>query len=149
MRRRCRTILRNESLADDALQEAFVKIMRHGAPVRDADQPLHWLYRVVDHCCFDALRKRRRAIVSLDDNDASCAHPGVSIELRDAVLRLLGTFDEDQMRIALLLFVDGLSQGEIAEEVGFSRVTVNKKIQAIRARAEAWLGRAPQTVGQK
>ncbi len=47
------------------------------------------------------------------------------------------------MRIALLLFVDGMSQGEIADEVGVSRVTVNKKVQAIRARADALLGHAP------
>ena len=43
------------------------------------------------------------------------------------------------MRIALLLFVDGMSQAEIAEEIGLSRVTVNKKIQVIHgAGAEAW-----------
>jgi RNA polymerase sigma-70 factor (ECF subfamily) len=58
--RRCRTILRDPGLADDALQEAFVKILRSGGAVRDADEPLRWLYRVVDRCCFDALRKRRR-----------------------------------------------------------------------------------------
>jgi RNA polymerase sigma-70 factor (ECF subfamily) len=148
LRRRCRTILRDDALADDALQEAFVKIMRGGASIREADEPLRWLYRVVDRCCFDVLRKRRRAVDTPSDQEAAGAHPAVSIELRDAVLRLLGTFDEQQMQIALLLVVDGLSQGEIAEEVGVSRVTVNKKIQAIRAGAAAWLEQ-PQTEGQK
>jgi RNA polymerase sigma-70 factor, ECF subfamily len=149
LRRRCRTILRDEALADDALQEAFVKVMRGGAAIREADEPLRWLYRVVDRCCFDALRKLRRAAETTGEAEGASAHPGVAIELRDAVLRLLGTFDEKQMRIALLLFVDGLSQGEIAEEVGVSRVTVNKKIQAIRAGAEVWLGREPETEGRR
>jgi RNA polymerase sigma-70 factor, ECF subfamily len=147
--RRCRTILRDEALADDALQEAFVKVMRGGGSIREADEPLRWLYRVVDHCCFDTLRKRRRSVETQSESEGASAHPAVAIELRDAVLRLLGTFDEQQMRIALLLFVDGLSQGEIAEEVGVSRVTVNKKIQAIRAGAEAWLGHVPQMEGRK
>jgi RNA polymerase sigma-70 factor (ECF subfamily) len=149
LRRRCRTILRDDALADDALQEVFVKIMRGGAPVREVGEPLRWLYRVVDRCCFDALRRRRRTVDAPSDHEAAGAHPGVAIELRDAVLRLLGTFDEQQMQIALLLVVDGLSQGEIAEEVGVSRVTVNKKIQAIRAGAAAWLGQTQPTEGSK
>jgi RNA polymerase sigma-70 factor (ECF subfamily) len=147
--RRCRTILRDEHLADDALQEAFVKVMRGGGAIREADEPLRWLYRVVDHCCFDALRRRRRSVETPSDEEGVSRHPAVAIELRDAVLGLLGTFDEKQMEIALLLFVDGLSQGEIAEEIGVSRVTVNKRVQEIRAGAEAWLGRDPQIEGRK
>jgi RNA polymerase sigma factor (sigma-70 family) len=137
--RRCRAILRDPGLADDALQEAFVKVMRTGAAVRTADEPLRWLYRVVDHCCFDALRKKRRSPETLAPDEGRSRHPSVEIELRDAVLRLLAALDEDQMRIAVLLFVDGMSQSEIASEVGVSRVTVNKRVQSIRARAEAWL----------
>jgi RNA polymerase sigma factor (sigma-70 family) len=113
--------------------------MGSGAAVRAAEEPLRWLYTVVDRCCFDVLRRRRRSPVTLAPDEGAGRHPGVEIELRDAVLRLLGALDEDQMRIAVLLFVDGMSQGEIADEVGVSRVTVNKRIQSIRARAEAWL----------
>jgi RNA polymerase sigma-70 factor (ECF subfamily) len=132
-------ILRDPVLADDVLQEAFVKVLRNTESLRAADEPLRWLYRVVDHSCFDALRKRRRAVESPSEVEGTSAHPSTTIEVRDAVLRLLGTLAEDEMRIAMLLFVDGLSQGEIAEEVGVSRVTVNKKLQAIRARADEWL----------
>ncbi len=147
--RRCRTILRDEALADDALQEAFVKVMRGGGAIREADEPLRWLYRVVDRCCFDTLRKRRRSVETPHDDEGTSVHPAAAIELRDAVLRLLGTLGEKEMQIALLLFVDGLSQGEIAEEMGVSRVTINKKIQEIRAGAEAWLGREPEREGRR
>jgi RNA polymerase sigma-70 factor (ECF subfamily) len=137
--RRCKVILRDPALADDALQEAFVKVLRSGAAVRRADEPLRWLYRVADRCCFDVLRRRRRSPETLAPDEGSSRHPSVDIELRDAVLRLLDALDEEQMRIAVLLFVDGMSQGEIAAEVGVSRITVNKRVQTIRARAEAWL----------
>jgi RNA polymerase sigma-70 factor (ECF subfamily) len=137
--RRCRAILRDPALADDALQETFVKVLRGGAAVREADEPLRWLYRVADRCCFDVLRRRRRSPVTLSPDEGRGKHPGVEIEIRDAVLRLLAGLDEDEMRIAVMLVVDGMSQGEIAAEVGLSRVTVNKRVQSIRARAEAWL----------
>ena len=134
--RRCRVLLREASAADDAFQQAFEKILRSGGAVRAADQPLRWLYRVVDRCCFDMLRARRRWPQSpIDDEMASEArHPAIEIEVRDAVLRLLATMNEQEQRISVLLFVDGMSQGEIAEELGLSRVTVNKKVQALRAR---------------
>ncbi len=120
-----------------------MKVMRGGGAIREADAPLRWLYRVVDRCCFDVLRKRRRSLESPSDGEGTHAvHPALAIELRDAVVRMLHTLDETEMRIAVLLFVDGLSQGEIAEEMGVSRVTINKKIQGIRAGAEAWLGQA-------
>ena len=151
LRRRCRTILRDDALADDALQEAFVKVLRAGNSLAEIEEPLRWLYRIVDRTCLDALRKRRRAIDPVNRADEEeptgdrreRVHPNVEIEMRDAVLRLLATLNDDEMQIALLLFVDGMSQGEIADEVGVSRVTVNKRIAAVRARAEAWLGRAP------
>ena len=143
--RRCRMILRDDTLADDALQEVFVKVMRAGAGVREADEPLRWLYRVVDNACFDALRRRRRfSAAPTDDAMGASVHPSVAIETRDAVLQLLGSLDENEMRIALLLFVDGMSQGEIADDIGLSRVTVNKKVQAIRARADRYLGRTEE-----
>jgi RNA polymerase sigma-70 factor (ECF subfamily) len=140
--RRCRTILRDAAAADDALQQAFERILRGGGAVLHADEPLRWLYRVVDRCCFDVLRSRRRSIESAQGEVNETGHPGVDMEARDAALKLLGTMNDDEMRIAVLLFVDGMSQGEIAEEVGLSRVTVNKRIQALRARAEQYLARA-------
>jgi RNA polymerase sigma factor (sigma-70 family) len=89
------------------------------------------------------LRSRRRSIESPQNDElGETAHPAVDIEARDAALKLLGTLSEQEMQIAVLLFVDGMSQGEIAEEVGISRVTVNKKIQALRARAERYARRA-------
>jgi RNA polymerase sigma-70 factor, ECF subfamily len=142
--RRCRTILREAAAADDALQQVFEKLLRSGGAVRHADQPLRWLYRVVDRCCFDVLRRRKRWLESPIDVEraAGTTHPAIEIELRDTVIDLLSAMNEQEQQIAVLLFVDGMSQGEIAEELGVSRVTVNKRVQALRARARSHVERA-------
>lgn len=146
--RRCRAILRDSAAAEDALQHAFERVMRSGGGVREANEPLKWLYRVVDRCCFDQLRKKKRSIeASHEDEVGETAHPNVDIEARDAVLKILGAMSEDEMRIAVCLFVDGMSQGEIADEMGLSRVTINKRIQALRARAESMIGARTQEGG--
>ena len=58
--RRCRVVLSEDALADDAMQNAYVKLMRHGASVRDPSGALRYLYRIADRCCFDLLGRRSR-----------------------------------------------------------------------------------------
>jgi RNA polymerase sigma factor (sigma-70 family) len=70
---------------------------------------------------------------------AGAVHPAIDVEARDTVMALLSALDEDEQRMAVLLYVDGMSQGEIAAELGVSRVTVNKRVQALRARARGGL----------
>jgi RNA polymerase sigma factor (sigma-70 family) len=149
--RRCRTILRETVAADDALQLVFEKLLRNGGAVRHVDQPLRWLYRVADRCCFDMLRGRRRRRESPVDvetmthaHGAHATHPAVEIELRDAALYLLSRMDEQDQQMAVFLFVDGMSQEAIAEELGLSRVTVNKRVQALRARAREAISSGPE-----
>jgi RNA polymerase sigma factor (sigma-70 family) len=62
-------------------------------------------------------------------------HAEVDVALREAVVSLLMALGEEEQHIAVLLFVDGMTQGEIASELGLSRVTVNKRVQALRERA--------------
>jgi len=141
--RRCRLILRDDAAANDALQETFVKLMVHGATVQDTEQPLRWLSRVTDRCCFDAIRKNRRLrwATPIDGvEDEIGAHPNVEPVTRNAVLSLLGRLSEEEQSIAVMAYVDGMSQGEIADEVGYSRVTVNKKLQGIKERARRIMG---------
>jgi RNA polymerase sigma-70 factor, ECF subfamily len=143
--RRCRLILRDEAAAHDALQETFVKLMTHGATMQDTQRPLRWLSRVAERCCFDSMRKNRKLQMATPMDaieDEVGAHPSVDPAIRNAVLCLLGRMSEEEQRIAVMAFVDGMSQGEIAEEIGFSRVTINKRVQGIRERARRLLGEA-------
>ncbi len=143
LRRRCRIILKDDALADDALQEVFVRVMRFGKQLQHTDRPLGWLYRVADRCCFDQLRKRkRRAEVHEPSPEHAGAHPAARLEVRDAVLSFLQTLNDVDRRMTVLAFVDGMSQGEIATELDCSRQTINKRLNRVRDRAEKVLGRA-------
>jgi RNA polymerase sigma factor (sigma-70 family) len=72
--------------------------------------------------------------MDLDDLDPVGVAPGMDPEARCAVVESLAKLDEDQQALAIMLFVDGLTQGEAADELGVSRVTVNKRAQEIRSR---------------
>jgi RNA polymerase sigma-70 factor (ECF subfamily) len=137
--RRCRFVMRDPAAAEDVLQETFVKIMRHGAAYRAADAKLRWLYRVADNCCFDALKKRRDRPppLPLDEDLEPRAHPTVDERLR--VAGALDRLPERERQVAVLAFVDGLTQDQIAIEIGWSRQTINRKLKEIRDRLGRWL----------
>lgn len=146
--RRCRLILRDDGLAEDAVQETFVRVLRYGGSLAGAESPLRWLYRTADRCCFDLLARRREVAVrgagrdgaGGPDPEPGSAHPSGRLEARDAVLALLRRLGARDRTIAVLAFVDGLPQERIAAEIGTSRVTVNKRLGRIRRRAQALFG---------
>jgi RNA polymerase sigma-70 factor (ECF subfamily) len=147
LQRRCRTLLRDEAAAADALQDAFVKFLQAGAALRAAENPVAWMYRVVDRCCFDQLRraKRRRSEPFDESQEAGCAdvaHPGVDVEARDAVLQLLHQLPEPEYEVAVLAYIDGVNQTEIASMLGLSRPTIWKRLTAVRERAARLLAGA-------
>jgi RNA polymerase sigma-70 factor (ECF subfamily) len=139
--RRCTLLLRDPALAEDALQDAFIKIFRYGGDFRNSKSPLRWLYRCVDRSCFDSMQRRKSRLESdAPIPDIPVAPGAARVDERDAVLRFLHMLEESERTIAVLAFVDGLSQGEIADETGYSRQTINKKLGVIRARASLVLG---------
>jgi len=136
--RRCRLRTRDAAAAEDALQEAFVKIMKHGGAYLTAESRLKWLYRVVDNCCYDGFARRREAPVAPDALEERAALDA-DWSARMDVQRAFGRLRTSERAVAVLAFVGGLDQGQIAHELGSSRQTVNKKLGAIRERLTRWL----------
>lgn len=141
--RRCRRILRDDAAAQDALQEAFFRFWRYGGTLRRSESRLAWLYRVAERCCFDLLAQRRgrseTELMGIDEHreDSSIAR---DLENRQLVMQFLDRFDERMKAIAVLHYLDDMTQEEIANTVGWSRQTVFKKLTLVRNRAEIFRG---------
>ena len=134
LERRCRLLLRDRTMAEDAMQELLATLLRRGRGLREAESKYRWLCRAADRSCLDLLRRTRRSreALDIDEIDSVGVAPGMSAEDRRAVLQSLERLDPDQQSLAIMLFVDGMTQGEAAAELGVSRVTVNKRAQELR-----------------
>lgn len=154
--RRCVRLLGSEAEADDALQEIFVRVIKYGDGFTGA-APLPWLYRIADRQCFDRLRRRKgrerpeddaRLLAALDhdaegDDDgaparartgAGLTRPDISENLQ-AVARALAACREPVQEVALLYYVDEMTQDEVANAVGVSRKTVRERLASFLATA--------------
>jgi RNA polymerase sigma-70 factor (ECF subfamily) len=137
--RRCRLLLGDPAEAEDAMQEVYLRLLRYGHSLRQDRVPLAWLYRTAERCCFDRRRKRAREPICERDTlvEALSVPAGdARYEAGRLVLRFFDGLTEKLQRVALMHYVDGLTQERIAVELGWSRRTVGKKIAKLRRRAE-------------
>lgn len=137
--RRCRSILRDEAEAQDALHDVFVRALRYRQSLDRADSRLRWLYRAAERCCFDKLRRRRREVSVMPEDLTRVAQDGLAdsaSEAKEVVLALLGRFEPKVQQVAILYYLDELPQEEIASQLGWSRRTVGKKLTLLRRRAK-------------
>ena len=137
--RRCVLILRDEEEAKDILQDVFVRLMRYDDGIQSQQIPLSWLYRTAERCCFDRLkRKIRDPIADPRLSVQLTAHfdEQAKLEASEIVLRYFFRLDPKLQQLALLYYVDGLPQEEIARELKWSRRTVGKKLKELYERGK-------------
>lgn len=132
--RRCLRLLGSAAEADDAQQAVFMRVMRYGDTLRN-EAPLPWLYRIADRVCFDRLRKRKREVVQEDPERGAPAEDPVRPERLSEVRRVLGQCPSRVQEVAVLYYVDEMTQDEVAATVGYSRKTVRLKLAEFLATA--------------
>ena len=134
-----RRTLGNAADADDAVQEAFLQLVRT-APRYDGTVPFGaWLGRLVRIACLRVLRsdrRRRRREESVMAQPAPAADHDRADEVRALVARLPAS---DRAAVELHYFA-GLPQAEVAAALGRSENAVALRLSRARARLRSLLG---------
>ncbi len=141
--RRCRQLLQQEDKALDAMQDTFVKLLRH-ADRLTADAPSSLLYRIATNVCLNILRGDKRRPASSKEEllmDIASVDEHEERSLTRAFLDELFSREKESTRtIAVLHYVDRLTLEETAAEVGLSVSGVRKRLRALRKRGLALEG---------
>ncbi len=131
-------ILRDHALAEDALQEVFVRIWQ-GAGQFDGyrGRAFAWMNAIARYHAIDLVRSRKRQAVPVADAagllDATGAQTPAarpeSESTRGLLERCLDELASDQQRCLWLAYVDGYTQEEIASSVATPLGTVKSWIR--------------------
>ena len=152
---------RSKALADDLLQQTFLKVHRaRAAYVRGAD-PLPWIYSIAHRTFIDDVRKANRAVVRVADEDVpevaagldgesvERREPSVDPELAREAFDALAQLPTQQREAVVLTKLDGKSLAEAAEiagtTVGAMKVRAHRGYEALRK----LLGRKPAEPARK
>ncbi len=140
---------RQRSLADDLLQQTFMKVhnARH-AYIRGAD-PMPWIYSIAHRTFLDEARRKKRAVVRVGDDDqlpeiAADLH-GQTADRRDdpadpelvqTALDALAALPEQQRQAVVLTKLEGKTVAEAAEiagtTVGAMKVRAHRGYELLR-----------------
>ncbi len=140
---------RQKSLADDLLQQTFMKVHRaRAAYIRGAD-PVPWIYSIAHRTFLDETRRKKRAVVRVGDDDVlpeiAADLQGQTPDRRDdpadpelvqTALDALASLPEQQRQAVVLTKLEGKSVAEAAEiagtTVGAMKVRAHRGYEILR-----------------
>jgi RNA polymerase sigma-70 factor, ECF subfamily len=144
IRTHCARLLGDRALAEDAMHEVFIRVGRCAGrwPVPSEIRP--WLFRIATNHCLNELRSRNVRARMPPQLAGPAGDPQEAMAARNDALRLLERLPPRARAVALLTYVDGMLQHEVAETLGVSRRTVVNYLTRMRAS----LGEASRSCSQ-
>jgi RNA polymerase sigma-70 factor, ECF subfamily len=139
-------ITRDPFLAEEVLQDCFVKAYRARHRLRTDCSPLPWLHRVATNLCYTRIARRRmimEPITALIGNlvaDLTSRPDQVaeSREIIEVLQRAIDTLPPKQQTAVILYYLHGYSLAESAEiadcNVGTMKSRVHYALKALRSR---------------
>lgn len=121
-------------LADDLVQEALTRALRHGHQLRDSERLNSWLHAILSNCWREHLR-RKRPTEQLDDSIAceNCperAH--TEHEIVNRVRAAVGGLPIGQREVLTLVDLEGFSYAEVAQIMDVPIGTVMSRLSRAR-----------------
>ncbi len=138
--RRCRSLLRDEERALDAMQDTFVRVLKHSGRLDDR-APSSLLYCIATNVCLNMMRSDRRHPVYSDDEILQNIASAEDVEERAVNRHLIdGIFGREKpstRTIAVMHYVDKMTLEEVAMHSGLSVSGVRKRLASLKTRAQA------------
>ncbi len=141
--RLCRGLIRGDT-AEDAAQEAFVRIWRSLHTFDGSAALSTWIYTVARNSCFTLLRSegtRARRFESFDDDTDFAAEPGEDVDdhATQTVQDALQALPEKQRVVLQLFYWQDQSVQHVANMLGIPEGTVKTLLHRARLRLATML----------
>lgn len=141
-------IVRDPAVAEDILQDCFLKIYQHAQRI-DTNRPLApWLYRVTVNLSYTWLSRGKNRRTPLDNVIDRLVSPmkhapdqlTEQTELRQNVRKAIGDLSIDQRVVVVLYYLNGLNLHDIAEILDLPVGTVKSRLYYARENLRGKLG---------
>jgi RNA polymerase sigma-70 factor (ECF subfamily) len=141
-------IVHDPAVAEDILQDCFLKVYANAHRI-DTSRPLApWLYRVTVNLSYTWLSRGKNRRLSLDNVIDRLVSPmkqapdqlTEQVELRQSVRKAIGSLSIDQRVVVVLYYLNGLSLQDIADILDLPIGTVKSRLYYARENLRGKLG---------
>jgi RNA polymerase sigma-70 factor, ECF subfamily len=150
LRRFAFVLTRSRDDAEDVVQAAVERALRHADSWQQGTRLDSWLYRIMQNLWRDELRAHRRRAEPLDSHADIAGADGRDVTIRhiqsNEAQQALDELPEDQRMVVALVVLDGMSYQQAADILDVPVGTVMSRLARARARLVASLGEGPQRV---
>ena len=143
-----RLILRDQELARDAVQEAYIRAWRDLPGLRDPQRFDAWLHRLTVNACLDAARRRRRRPLEVALTPIASPIQGDATGLvgdRDELERGFRRLGTEQRAVLVLHYYVGMSVSEVADAldipIGSAQSRLGRALAVLRETLRAQVER--------
>ncbi len=141
---KCLSILKDETLAEDATQEIFMKIFTNLSRFEEKAKFSTWIYSITYNYCIDYLRRKQKKDNLFADDEVESASDiagevsdqmmiEMEIQQLKSVLKQLPT---DDRTILLMKYQDEMSIKEIADILEKSESAIKMKLKRAKEKAQ-------------
>jgi len=131
------SVLRNTADAEDAVQETYLRVLRHRDSLCEIRDPRVWLVRIVWNVVLDRKRRAKTRPETDDVADLARLLPAMDLSAEErvasaqyhaAVLRAVDQLPAKEQRVLILSAFEELSSVEIAQILGTTESTVRSRL---------------------
>jgi RNA polymerase sigma factor (sigma-70 family) len=142
---KCISILKDDALAQDAMQDIFTKIFLNLSKFGEKSQFSTWVYSIAYNYCIDFLRrKKKERDLFTDESHIQNAGEPVEEDNNESILeieatkleRILEELPKDDRIILLMKYQDDFSIKEIAESLDKTESAVKMKIKRAKEKVQ-------------
>ncbi len=139
------TIVFDQQVAEEIVQEAFLRLYRQRVEIENLAHAKSWLYTVARNLSFDYLKKKKEVLYHLSDDDQSDAVPWENIEDAESAVEVQLIAQAEKMQVqklfeklpvtqreALSLWLDELSYTEMEKVTGKSIQSLKNLVHRAR-----------------
>jgi RNA polymerase sigma-70 factor (ECF subfamily) len=133
----CFAYMKNPADTEDAVQDAFIQLIKAGTPFASAEHEKAWLIRTATNICKNVLRHWWRKRESLEDYEHLEGQAGLEI---DSVFRAVMGLPAKYKTVVYLYYYEGYNSAEIAQILGKPQSTIRNHLHEARGVLREKLG---------
>ena len=124
----------NKELANEWLQETFIKVWNNRNKFKGKSSIDTWIYRIAVNVCLGDLRKARKTITIKEDILSKTSDNDDVNNTQKNIKKMYHCIDQlnEQNKVLILLELENIPQTTIADTVGLAYGTLRTRLSRIR-----------------
>lgn len=131
----------NPADAEDAMQTVFMRVLNQGESLAADSTPKSYFKRAATNASVDILRRRTSRNEAPLEEGLARASPESPAMLKEQLRQAIGQLEPRDAELFVLRFVEGMSNGELAELYGVEKASIAMRLHRIRQQLQKEMDR--------